>query len=82
MTDVKKTKPFEEPVYVTRPFMPPLDEYVRGLEEIWENKWLTNYGPVVKRFEKELSEYMETKNLCLFTNGTLALQIGLQGMGI
>ena len=75
-------KPFEEPIYVTRPFMPPLDEYVRGLEEIWENKWLTNDGPVLQRFEKQLSEYNDTNNLCLFANGTLALQIGLQGMGI
>lgn len=62
--------------------MPPLDEYVRGLEEIWENKWLTNDGPVLQRFEKQLSEYNDTNNLCLFANGTLALQIGLQGMGI
>ena len=82
MTDVKKIKRFEESIYVTRPFMPPLDEYCRGLEEIWKNKWLTNDGPVLQRFEKQLSEYAGTNNLCLFANGTLALQIGLQGMGI
>lgn len=75
-------KPFEDPIYVTRPFMPPLDEYVQGLEEIWKNKWLTNDGPVLKRFEEQLSEYVGTNNLCLFANGTLALQIGLQGMGM
>jgi dTDP-4-amino-4,6-dideoxygalactose transaminase len=82
MVNTPKIKPFEEPIYVTRPFMPPLDEYCRGLEEIWENKWLTNDGPVLQRFEKQLSEYTGTNNLCLFANGTLALQIGLQGMGI
>lgn len=81
MNDVKKIKPFKEPIYVTRPFMPPLDEYCRGLEEIWENKWLTNDGPVLQRFEKKLSEYTGINNLCLFVNGTLALQIGLQGIG-
>lgn len=75
-------KPFKKPIYVTRPFLPPLSEFCKGLEEIWENKWLTNYGPVLQRFEKQLSEYLQTKNLCLFSNGTLALQIGLQGMGI
>lgn len=82
MNDVKKIKPFKEPIYVTRPFMPPLDEYCRGLEEIWKNKWLTNDGPILQRFEKQLSEYTSTNNLCLFTNGTLALQIGLQAMEI
>ncbi|MBN2136448.1 MAG: DegT/DnrJ/EryC1/StrS family aminotransferase [Sedimentisphaerales bacterium] len=73
---------FEEPVYVIRPFLPPLEEFCEGLKEIWDNHWLTNNGPVVQRFGRELSNYFETDNICLFTNGTLALQIGLQGMGI
>ncbi len=76
------TKPFEKPIYVTRPFLPPLDEFHRGLEEIWENRWLTNDGPILKRFTQELCNLLETDNLCLFNNGTLALQIALQGMGI
>jgi dTDP-4-amino-4,6-dideoxygalactose transaminase len=77
-----KIEPFKEPIYVTRPFMPPLDEYVQGLKEIWDNQWLTNNGPIVQRFAGELSDYFKTDNICLFTNGTLALQLGLQGMGI
>jgi dTDP-4-amino-4,6-dideoxygalactose transaminase len=75
-------KPFEKPIYVTRPFLPPLEEYCQGLEEIWESRWLTNNGPILKRFTRELSNFFETDNLCLFNNGTLALQIALQGMGI
>ncbi len=75
-------KPFEKPIYVTRPFLPPLEEFCRGLEEIWETRWLTNNGPVLQRFTQELSTLLETDNICLFNNGTLALQIALQGMGI
>jgi dTDP-4-amino-4,6-dideoxygalactose transaminase len=75
-------KPFEKPIYVTRPFLPPLEEFAKGLEEIWESRWLTNDGPILRRFTKELCNYFETDNLCLFNNGTLALQIALQGMGI
>ena len=75
-------KPFEKPIYVTRPFLPPFSEFCKGLREIWENRWLTNYGPVVQRFEKRLQEYMNIENLCLFANGTLALQIAFQGLGI
>jgi dTDP-4-amino-4,6-dideoxygalactose transaminase len=74
-------KPFEKPIYVTRPFLPPLEEFSKGLEEIWESRWLTNDGPVLKRFTQELCDFFETDNLCLFNNGTLALQIALQGMG-
>ena len=73
-------KKFEKPIYVTRPFLPPLPDFCKGLEEIWENKWLTNYGPLVKRLESKLSGFIDSKNICLFTNGTLALQLGLQGL--
>ena len=75
-------KPFEKPIYVTRPFLPPLEEFCDGLKEIWDSQWLTNNGPILQRFGQELSNYFETDNVCLFNNGTLALQIGLQGMGI
>lgn len=75
-------KPFQNPIYVTRPFLPPLDEFKQGLEEIWVTRWLTNNGPLLQRFAQELSNYFETDSLCLFNNGTLALQLALQGMGI
>jgi dTDP-4-amino-4,6-dideoxygalactose transaminase len=75
-------KPFEKPIYVTRPFLPPLEEFCQGLREVWESRWLTNDGPIIRRFAGELCNYFETDNLCLFNNGTLALQIALQGMGI
>jgi dTDP-4-amino-4,6-dideoxygalactose transaminase len=75
-------RPFEEPIYVTRPFLPPLAEFAQALEEIWESRWLTNEGPVLQRFTRELCNMFETDNVCLFNNGTLALQIALQGMEI
>lgn len=75
-------KPFKNPIYVTKPFLPPFDQFTDGLLEIWENQWLTNRGPVLKRFESALKSNVQSDNLCLFSNGTLALQIGLQGMGI
>ena len=75
-------KPFPEPIYVMRPFLPPLNEFCSALQEIWDNRWLTNRGPIEIRFEKMLSLYLNAANVCLFNNGTLALQIALQGMEI
>lgn len=75
-------KRFENPIYVTRPFLPPMQEFCKGLEEIWTTRWLTNNGPIVTRFAAELRRFLSVDNVCLFNNGTLALQIGLQGMGI
>ena len=45
-------------IYVTQPFLPPLEEFIPYLEQIWENKWLTNAGPFHKQLEKELCEYL------------------------
>ena len=59
-----------------------MERFVDGLGEIWENKWLTNYGPIVQRLEKLLADFHQTENICVFCNGTQALQIGLQGMNI
>ncbi len=75
-------KPFEKSIYVTKPFLPPLDEFCHELQKIWDTGWLTNNGPVLREFTRKLCAYFETDNACLFNNGTLALQIALQGMGI
>lgn len=75
-------KPFDKQIYVTQPFLPKREEFCERLSEIWDNRWLTNNGPIVKRFEKQISDYFETGNICLFNNGTMALQIALQGFGI
>ncbi|RWX52384.1 dTDP-4-amino-4,6-dideoxygalactose transaminase [Candidatus Electrothrix marina] len=73
---------FEKPILVTRPFMPTYEAFCEGLKEIWDNQWLTNNGPVLQRYRSELKNYLETNNIGLFANGTLALQIGLQGLCI
>lgn len=75
-------QPFDKPIYVTRPFLPRLEEFIDGLKRIWDAQWLTNNGPLLQEFERLLSSYFRTDNVSLFNNGTLALQIGLQGMGI
>ena len=73
-------QPFEQPIYVTRPYLPPLSDFCAGLQEVWDNEWLTNNGPVLRRYTQRLAEYVGSENLSLFNNGTLALQIALQGM--
>ena len=70
------------PITVTKPCLPPLDEFIPYLQEIWENKWLTNNGPLHQQLEKELAEYLGVKYISLFSNGTLALISALQALNI
>jgi dTDP-4-amino-4,6-dideoxygalactose transaminase len=72
----------KKPIYVTQPLLPPLEEFQPYLEQIWENKWLTNAGPFHKEFEKTLADYLGVEHLALFANGTLALLTALQTLRI
>lgn len=77
-------KRLNEPILVTRPYFPPIEDFKRGCEEIWRNQWLTNNGPMLMKFQKALSEYLNVPdtNLALFNNGTLALELGYYAMGL
>ncbi len=71
-----------KPIYVTQPAMPPLDDFIPYLQQIWEGKLLTNIGPFHQQLERALSSYLGVEHIALFTNGTLALVTALQAMRI
>lgn len=70
----------EEPVFVTRPSLPPLEEVIPYLEDIWRNQQLTNNGPYHQQFEAALCEKLGVDHISLFTNGTLALLTAMQAL--
>ncbi|MFZ4478457.1 MAG: DegT/DnrJ/EryC1/StrS family aminotransferase [Rhodoferax sp.] len=70
------------PIYVTQPSLPPLEEFIPYLEQIWTNKWLTNGGPFHQQFEQALCSYLKVKHLSLLTNGTLGLVTALQALRV
>lgn len=71
-----------KPITVTQPCLPPLEEFMPYLQQIWQNKWLTNNGPLHQQLEKELAEYLGVKYISVFSNGTLALITALQALNI
>ena len=71
-----------KPIYVTQPFLPPLEEFIPYLKKIWDSKQLTNNSPLHQQLEKELAEYLGVKYLSLFSNGTFALITALQALKI
>ena len=69
-------------VYVTQPFLPSLEEFTPYLEQIWNNKILTNGGPFHQQLEQSLCEYLGVKHLALVTNATIGLVTALQALRI
>jgi len=73
---------FDKIITVTQPCLPPLEEFIPYLQQIWDNKWLTNNGPLHQQLENELADYLGVKYISLFGNGTLALITALQALNI
>lgn len=65
---------------VTKPFLPPIEEYQAYLQEIWGRNWLTNNGPLVNDLELKLKQYLGLSNLLFLSNGTIALQIAIKAL--
>lgn len=69
-------------IYVTRPFVPPLKEYVLELEKIWSDRVFTNQGRCVRELEEKLKNLLLVNDIQLVSNGTLALQVSLEALDI
>lgn len=69
-------------IFVTKPHLPPLEEFIPYLEQIWESKVLTNSGPFHQQLEQALCKYLGVEHIALFTNGTIALVTALQSLRI
>lgn len=72
--------PFAQPIYVTRPMLPPLGEYTALLQEVWDSGWLANGGEQHRALEAELAQWLQVPHLSLFNNGTIALVVACQAL--
>ncbi|MCL4640743.1 MAG: DegT/DnrJ/EryC1/StrS family aminotransferase [Pseudosphingobacterium sp.] len=69
-------------IQVTKPFMPPMEEYLAYIKDIWSRQWLTNNGPLVNHLELRLKELLDVKHMILVNNGTIALQIAIKALNL
>lgn len=67
---------------VTKPFLPPKDEYTNLISGIWENGWLTNMGPLATKLEQQLKEHLGLEQLLFVTNGTVAIQMAIKALDL
>lgn len=72
----------DKQITVTSPLLPPLEEFIPYLEDIWKRKWLTNNGYYHQELERALAEYLKVPYISLFTNGTLPIMVALQALRI
>lgn len=73
-------KVFEQPIYVTRPLLPEFDGVTERLKAIWDSKHLTNFGSQHEQLSHQLKNYLAVDHFSLFSNGTMALLLGLKAL--
>ena len=67
---------------ITQPFLPPVEEYKRYIDGIWQRKCLTNIGPLTSDLEMQLKDHLGVQHLLYVTNGTIALQIAIKALNL
>jgi dTDP-4-amino-4,6-dideoxygalactose transaminase len=67
---------------VTKPFLPPIEEYMAQVQRAYDNEWLTNRGKLVLELETKIQEYLGSKSKPIaMNNGTIPLQIAIKLLG-
>jgi dTDP-4-amino-4,6-dideoxygalactose transaminase len=69
-------------INVTKPFLPPMDDYLERVRSIWDRAWLTNNGPFVHELELQLKSKLQLEHLLYTCNGTIALQIAIKALNL
>src|SRR5690606_14426497 len=67
---------------VTKPFLPPVEEFKKYIDGIWQREWLTNMGPLASDLEMKLKRHLQVKHLLFVTNGTVALQMAIKALDL
>jgi dTDP-4-amino-4,6-dideoxygalactose transaminase len=73
---------FAEPLHVGRPNVGDRHLFTSLTNEMFDSQWLTNDGPLVKRFENAVADHLGVKHCIATNNGTLALEIAIRALGL
>lgn len=75
-------KKLDTPIFVTKSFLPPFEEYVNKIKEIWGSNILTNLGPIHEEFKENLNNFLKTDYTTLCTNGHLGLEMSIKALDL
>jgi dTDP-4-amino-4,6-dideoxygalactose transaminase len=69
---------FSQPMYVTRPLIPPLEDFSARLAPVWGTAYLTNFGHQHRTLEQRLAAHLDMPHVALYPSGTAALVSALR----
>lgn len=69
-------------INVAKTFLPPISEYQKYIDGIFQRAWVTNNGPLLNELEIKLKNYLKIPHLLVVSNGTLALQLAIKAFDL
>lgn len=70
------------PLHVGRPNIGDRELFLKHVNEIFDRRWFSNYGPLVKEFEERLAGHLGVAHCIAMANGTIALEIAIRALGL
>jgi len=73
---------FDQPLHVGGPNIGSREAFLKYVEGIFDSRWLSNNGPLVKEFERRVALHHGVKHCVAMCNGTVALEIAIRALGL
>lgn len=67
---------------MSQPSLPPIEEFIEYIGEVWDSKILTHNGPLLKKLESSLESYLGVEKFVAVSNGTIAIQLAIAALGL
>jgi dTDP-4-amino-4,6-dideoxygalactose transaminase len=71
---------FDKPLYVGRPNIGSQYRFQKRINEIFERRWLSNDGPLVKEFEEKIAAHIGASHCIAVCNATVGLEIAIRAL--
>jgi dTDP-4-amino-4,6-dideoxygalactose transaminase len=73
---------FASPLHVGRPNIGDRAALLRRFNEILDQRWLSNHGPMVQALESAIAQRLGVRHCVAMCNGTIALEIAIRALGL
>jgi dTDP-4-amino-4,6-dideoxygalactose transaminase len=73
---------FGEPIHVGRPNIGDRAAFLERVNQILDNRWLTNNGPMVRELEQRIADMVGVRHCVAMCNATIALEIAIRALDL
>lgn len=67
-------------IQITRPELPPFEDYAELLREVWRTRMLSNFGTMATRLERVASDYLGSPHVLAVSSGDVGLIVALAAL--